>query len=199
MLKVLRDRNYPVEKSDFIDFGEFVEWSKNHDEPTVRKDMTLQYEKISTVKNKNTPSNKIIVMWPIENKLGTNIREILIELESLGVSRAIIIINDSVTNWGKGFINSLRIEKTYIDIYTLAESQFNVMEHILVPDHKVCSNIEKKRVLASYSVKQDEIPQIKLSGPIIRHLGATRGQLIKITRISETQPGHECVTYRIVR
>ena len=190
MLEVLRDRKYPVDEDDFIDHKEFVEQNEGRDEVTIRKEMTLQYEK--------TPSDKIMVIWPNENKLGTNIREIALELDNLEVTRAIIVINDSVTNWGKGFIRRLRVEKTYIDIYTLDESQFNIMGHVLVPKHQVCTPSEKKKILSAYSVKPDKIPQIKMSDPVIRHLGANRGNLIKITRESETQQGWECITYRIV-
>jgi len=42
------------------------------------------------------------------------------------------------------------------------------------------------------------MPEIKFYDPAIKHLGATKGQLVKITRDSETQPGYKSITYRVV-
>ena len=144
MLEVLSDRKYPIECSDFIEYEDFKEWTGNSDESTIREDMTLQYEK--------STDDKIMVIWPNENKLGTNIREIVKKLGEQDVSRAIIVINDSVTNWCKGLIRRLHIEKKYIDVYTLDESQYNLMKHVLVPKHRICSKKEKKSIMSSYSV-----------------------------------------------
>jgi DNA-directed RNA polymerase I, II, and III subunit RPABC1 len=192
ILEVLSDRKYLITKSDFLTLDEFVSrFVNDKDESVTRKNMMKVYEKKSR-------QDKIGIIWPFENKLGTNIRDISLSLEILEIKRAIIIINDSVTPWGVTFIKNLKANKIYIDVYTLAESQFNVTKHFLVPTHIICTKIEKKKFLNSYSTTADKMPQIKQNDPIVRHFGASRGDLIKIIRNSETQLGLTSISYRIV-
>ena len=191
ILEILRDRKYPIKDSDFMEYKDFIKLTENFDdELKFRKDMTLHYEK--------SVNNKIMVIWPEKDKLGTNIRDIVIEIESFDVSRAIIVINDSVTNWGKSLIRHLHSEQKYIDVYTLDETQYNIVNHILVPKHRICSKKEKAKIMLSYSAKPEKIPQIKSVDPMVRHLGAKKGQLLEITRDSDTQSGHKTITWRIV-
>jgi DNA-directed RNA polymerase subunit H (RpoH/RPB5) len=103
-----------------------------------------------------------------------------------------------VTPNTKAIIRNLRSKKIYIDCYTLIETLFNVLEHRLVPTHTVCTPSEKKKIFDKYAIGPDQLPHIKLIDPTIRHLGAMRGNLIKIVRESETQPGYFVISYRLV-
>ena len=192
MLEVLEARRYQEASESHLDYEDFVEWAANDDEATIRGAMTLVMEKNAT------DPMKIMVVWPVELKLGTNVREIISDMEEKGLSRVIVVINHSATHWCKSIIRNLRTKKTYIDVYTLDEAQFNIMKHRLVPEHVICSVAGKKRVMSSYAVNADQLPHIRPSDPTVRHLGAIRGQLIKITRDSETQPGFNSISYRLV-
>jgi DNA-directed RNA polymerase subunit H (RpoH/RPB5) len=191
MLEVLMYRNYPVKDSDFIDYETFLKkiGGVKNDMDEVLGFMTLLY--------KRSPSDKIIVLWPSESSTGT-IKKIHSEMEKENIKRAIIVINGTLSSSAKAEISKFSTEKTYINVYTLVESQFNVMNHYLVPKHTICTEMEKRRLLKSYSVKEEAIPSILLTDPVIRHIGAIKGQLVKITRESETQIGWEGSTYRIV-
>ena len=74
--------------------------------------------------------------------------------------------------------------------------KLDVTKHILVPQHDVCSEEEKKSVLAHYQVQPNQLPRITANDPAIRHLGCKIGDLIKISRVSET--AGTAVFYRIV-
>jgi DNA-directed RNA polymerase subunit H (RpoH/RPB5) len=194
IIEILIDRKYLISKSESIlDLDDFVKkLVDSKDEARTRKNMMLSCEKRNS-------KDKINVIWPIENKLGTNIRDIILFLESVEVKRAIIVINDSVTSWGGNFIKHLKASKIYIDVYTLAESQFNITKHFLVPRHVLCSKLEKMKIINAYNTdKQDKLPQIKQCDPIVRHFGACKGDLFRIIRSSETQGGMDSISYRIV-
>lgn len=193
MLQVLADRKYPVHGDAHLTYDEFVDWVGEDDEETVREAMTLVYEKDSA----KSPE-KIMVVWLIAPKLGTNMRDVYAKMQEEDCTRAIVIVDHSVTHWAKSILRGLKQKKVYVDTYILAESLFNVMEHRLVPKHVICSVAEKKRVMNVYAVGVDELPHIKTTDPVVRHFGASRGQLLKIIRESVTQSGQDAVTYRLV-
>jgi DNA-directed RNA polymerase subunit H len=75
-------------------------------------------------------------------------------------------------------------------------TSFNVTEHVLVPSHELVSAEEKAKILARYGVQPSQLPRINPQDPAIRHLGVKQGDLIKITRKSQT--AGESTFYRIV-
>ena len=98
----------------------------------------------------------------------------------------------------KSKLKNLRKENVYIDVYNIRETQFNMMEHILVPVHVVCSLNEKNLINKVYSLANDQHKHIFTSDPAVRHLGAIEGDLIKITRDSDTLIGYSSIDYRLV-
>jgi len=71
-----------------------------------------------------------------------------------------------------------------------------VADHALVPKHELCSDEEKKSVLTRFKVQPNQLPRITAQDPAVRHLGCKVGDLIKITRQSET--AGEAIFYRII-
>jgi len=79
--------------------------------------------------------------------------------------------------------------------------RFNVLNHALVPEHKVLKEKEKEELLAKYKITPDQLPKIRLSDPCIIAISEKEGpikpgQIIKIIRNSET--AGESVAYRLV-
>jgi DNA-directed RNA polymerase subunit H len=66
------------------------------------------------------------------------------------------------------------------------KSSFVVTEHILVPKHEICSEEEKQQIFVRYKAAPNQLPRITARDPAIRHLSCKVGDLIKITRVSET-------------
>lgn len=76
------------------------------------------------------------------------------------------------------------------------ERTFIVGDHVLVPKHELCTEDEKKAILTKYQAQLFQMPRITAQDPAIRHLGVKVGDLIKITRMSDT--AGEAIFYRIV-
>jgi DNA-directed RNA polymerase subunit H (RpoH/RPB5) len=140
----------------------------------------------------------IMVFWSLTPKIGTNIRVIQKQMENKGCDTAIIVCEKDATPATKSIIQKLLKTDVRIDIYNLDEAQNNIKNHFLVPEHRICSNEEKKRVKKIYSASGSTLPIIKYSDPMIKYLGAKKGQLIHIIRPSETYPDKMVNTWRIV-
>ena len=71
-----------------------------------------------------------------------------------------------------------------------------VSKHVLVAKHDICTEEEKNGLLARYKTAPNQMPRINARDPAIRHLACKVGDLIKITRQSET--AGVAIFYRIV-
>lgn len=71
-----------------------------------------------------------------------------------------------------------------------------VTDHVLVPRHEILSEEEKKRILAQYSATEEQFPFLFSIDPVVREIGAKPGDMVKITRVSDT--AGETTYYRFV-
>jgi DNA-directed RNA polymerase subunit H len=79
--------------------------------------------------------------------------------------------------------------------------KFNVLQHKLVPEHRLLADDEAERVLKALRITKDQLPKIKKADPVIQvlervHGPIGEGRIIKVTRISETAGVSEA--YRLV-
>ncbi len=79
--------------------------------------------------------------------------------------------------------------------------RFNVLQHRLVPEHRLLSEEESTKILAVLRITKDQLPKIKKADPVIKllervHGPIDEGRIIKVTRLSETAGVSEA--YRLV-
>jgi len=74
--------------------------------------------------------------------------------------------------------------------------QPSILEHELVPKHRVLSPEEAEEVLRKYCATPQQLPKILASDPVVRELGAKPGDIIEIVRDSET--AGKAIYYRVV-
>ena len=74
--------------------------------------------------------------------------------------------------------------------------KFEIPDHILVPKHEKISKAKAKELLEEYGVKLNQLPQIFQLDPAIEHMEVEAGDIIKITRKSQT--AGEAIYYRVV-
>jgi DNA-directed RNA polymerase subunit H len=67
---------------------------------------------------------------------------------------------------------------------------FNVMEHQLVPEHRLLSKKETTKVISDLKISKEQLPKIKITDPCIKILSQSEevkeGMVVEITRASET-------------
>ena len=72
----------------------------------------------------------------------------------------------------------------------------DILKHMLVPSHEVLSPGEKKDLLDKLNISKEQLPKIYSSDPVFKHIKAKIGDVIKITR--ESQTAGVTVYYRVV-
>ncbi|MEM2878213.1 MAG: DNA-directed RNA polymerase subunit H [Candidatus Hadarchaeales archaeon] len=74
--------------------------------------------------------------------------------------------------------------------------EIDITGHVLVPKHEVMSKKEVEELLQRYKVTPYQLPMIKASDPAARAVGAKPGDVLKITRKSQT--AGKAIAYRYV-
>ena len=79
--------------------------------------------------------------------------------------------------------------------------RFNVLEHQLVPEHRLLAEEEANRILKALKITRDQLPKIRKSDPVIQVLEKIEGpiqegRIIRVVRVSGTAGVSEA--YRLV-
>jgi DNA-directed RNA polymerase I, II, and III subunit RPABC1 len=111
------------------------------------------------------------------------------------VKHAILIVKDKLTAFAKNAVKALAATGYRMEYFRDSELLIDITEHKLVPKHEVLSEIQKKELLDRYRLKPSQLPRIQVTDPIARYFGLKHGQVVKITRPSETAGRY--ITYRI--
>ncbi len=74
--------------------------------------------------------------------------------------------------------------------------ELGVGRHVLVPKHEILPKKEVDKVLERYKIQLHQLPLIRNTDPAAREIGAKSGDVLKITRISQT--AGEAIIYRYV-
>ena len=75
----------------------------------------------------------------------------------------------------------------FIVIQNIKRLQFNILEHKLVPPHRVMSNKEISDVMLKYNIRErNEFPEISRFDPVAQVIGLRPGNVCEIIRPSKT-------------
>ena len=144
-----------------------------------------------TVEN---PKNKIYIRYYLSARpAAKNIQEMIDDLfiltETLKKNDTLFIIIKDDPN--ETLINELKhiweSEGIFIIVESIKRLQFNILEHILVPPHRVLAESEVMEVMKKYNVvNKTQFPDISRFDPVARVIGLRPGQLCHIIRPSKT-------------
>ena len=117
--------------------------------------------------------------------------------EDATLNLLILVVREKVSQNNMKLINGFIGEtiKT-IQVFDIKELQFNISHHILVPRHEILfDEQEVKDIINRYSLKSKfQLPHILRTDPMSKYLGLKGGDVVKITRVSQT--AGEYITYR---
>lgn len=74
--------------------------------------------------------------------------------------------------------------------------EFDITKHDMVPKHDLLGEKERDEVLKKFGITLRQLPRIVDSDPMVKILNAKIGDVVKITRKSET--AGEAEYYRVV-
>ncbi|MCZ7405366.1 MAG: DNA-directed RNA polymerase subunit H [Candidatus Methanoperedens sp.] len=64
--------------------------------------------------------------------------------------------------------------------------EFNPLEHKMVPNHEILNEEDLNKVLSEYKVDKEQLPKIRISDPSTVSVKAKVGDVVRITRDSQT-------------
>jgi DNA-directed RNA polymerase subunit H (RpoH/RPB5) len=152
---------------------------------------------LETKEEKVTPENekkKIYIRYYLTGKLaGKNIQEMIDDLfiltETLTKKDSLFIIIKDDPN--ETMINELKhiweSEGIFIVIESIKRLQFNILKHVIVPEHRVMTDKEVKDIMVKYNITHtNQLPDISRFDPVARVIGLRPGQVCHIIRPSKT-------------
>ena len=93
-------------------------------------------------------------------------------------------VNDTLTNFVKHIWES---ENIFVILIPLKRLQFNILEHVLVPPHRILDESEKISIKNKYNIIKDaEFPELSRFDPVAQAIGIRPGQVCEISRPSKT-------------
>ena len=109
----------------------------------------------------------------------------------------IIIVKDEPNEpLQKALRNIWKQEGFFITVISLSRLQFNILEHELVPSHRLLTPSEAEEVKKKYNIsKNSEVPDISRFSPVAQIIGLRPGDLCEVKRPSKT--GIYTLFYRI--
>jgi DNA-directed RNA polymerase subunit H (RpoH/RPB5) len=144
--------------------------------------------------NNENPKKKIYIRYylnvrPAAKNIQEMIDDLFILTETLQKTDTLFIIIKDDPN--ETLINELKhiweSEGIFIVIESIKRLQFNILNHSLVPPHRVLLNSEVKDIMKKYNITDVvQIPDISRFDPVARAIGLRPGQVCHIVRPSKT-------------
>ena len=138
--------------------------------------------------------SKLYFKYHLKTKISkTHIQDYIEDLynveETLGEDDNLIIVGKDKPN--DTLINvldmSYKTDKYYVNIYNIHDYLYNILDHVLVPPHRIIDNEEKKEVAKYYNIVNDsQWPEISRFDPVATAIGLKPGDVVEIIRSSPT-------------
>ena len=135
----------------------------------------------------------LIVFFPPETKLNVPSIRIMVDFaKEARSSHFIIVYRDKITTFAKNFIVNYSAEKRVtFESFQIASLQYNILEHELVPPHRILRKEEEKDVMHKFRARRKTFPILMVKDgyggaeevdPVAKFLGLKIGQMVEITR-----------------
>ena len=186
ILDLMKLQGYNVDDYDKFSINEV-----NTMKQTNQLDMLLEKnDEDETTKRKN----KIYIKYYLAKMIRpANIQEMVDDLFNLEV----ILTKDDILfilikeDMNETLINELKHiwekDGIFIVVQNIKRLQFNILEHTLVPKHRVMKNSEIGEIMKKYNISDKrEFPDISRFDPVAQVICLRPGQVCEITRPSKT-------------
>lgn len=195
VLELLSDRGYAV-----LNTAEDLNLSRQDFEAEFESNKYNREMLTLLRQRRDDPSDQVYVFFPEETRgkmVGvTPISDKVQRMERDKVKSSIIVIQLGLTSQARQVVDKLNGgDRVKVEVFVENELLVNITKHILVPKHEVLTDRQKVDLLKRYKLKDSQLPRIQKKDPIARYYGMVLGQVVKITRPSETAGRY--ITYRI--
>ncbi len=187
LLKQLNRQGYNTEEYQDFSVNEINTMKTNNQ-------LDMMIEKRTKISDNEEEVKKIYVKYYLAKSLRPNnleemvddlfnIEEILTKSDTLHV-----VVKDEVNDTLQAQLRHIwERDGIFIIIHPLKRLQYNVLEHILVPTHRVLTNAEKIEIMRKYNImKDEEFPDLQRFDPVAKAIGIRPGEVCEILRPSKT-------------
>lgn len=187
IIDLMRKQDYNVE-----DYANFSVSEVNSMKTNNQLDMLLE-------KNKEDPitkrKNKIYIRYHLGKTIRPNshLQEMIDDLFNL---EQVLTKDDTIFIIVKEEVNETMMQELkhiwekdgiFIVIENIKRLQFNILDHSLVPDHRLISPAETAEVMTKYNIMNvEQFPEISRFDPVARVICLRPGQVCHIVRPSKT-------------
>jgi DNA-directed RNA polymerase subunit H (RpoH/RPB5) len=187
ILELMEKQGYNINDYSNFSISEVNSMKQNN-----QLDMLLETsdDKVSN----ETPKKKIYIRYYLNARpAAKNIQEMIDDLfvltETLQKTDTLFIIIKDEPN--ETLINELKhiweSEGIFIVIESIKRLQYNILKHVLVPEHRVMVESEVKTIMKKYNITDVvQFPDISRFDPVARVIGLRPGQVCHIVRPSKT-------------
>ena len=187
LLQLMKLQGYNVEDYENFSISEISIMSSN-------KQLDIFLEKKSSDEF-TTSSNKIYICYNYYSQFNTkNINDTVKDLyegdePKLGSDDTLLFITKEDPN--ETIVNSLvhiwEMTHKFVTVISIKRLQFNILEHSLVPPHRVLSKEETASVMRKYNIDElSQFPEISRFDPVALVIGIKPNEICEIKRPSKT-------------
>jgi DNA-directed RNA polymerase subunit H (RpoH/RPB5) len=187
ILELMEKQGYNVSEYANFSINEVNSMKQNN-----QLDMLLETGDENVTNEK--PKKKIYIRYyltvrPAPKNIQEMIDDLFVLSETLKKTDTLFIIIKDDPN--ETLINELKhiweSEGIFIVIESIKRLQFNILNHILVPAHRVLVESEVKEIMKKYNITDKvQFPDISRFDPVARIIGLRPGQVCNIIRASKT-------------
>jgi DNA-directed RNA polymerase subunit H (RpoH/RPB5) len=187
ILELMDKQGYNIEDYANFSINEVNSMKQNNQ-------LDILLEKKSDDSGDSKPKRKMYIRFYLTKMIRpANIQEMIDDLfnleEILTKEDTLFIISKDEMN--ETIINELKhiweTDGIFIVIENIKRLQYNILNHVLVPQHIVIDNKEVEEVMKKYNIKNKiEFPDISRFDPVARVIGLRPGDVCKIIRPSKT-------------
>lgn len=196
VLKIARYMGYTISDKHELSLEDFTEKYEGNTLLEMKEDMTMIFNA------EETGLDTLILKWHLQYKLGVSVAETAEYMEENNLKKAIIVADGGVTSatgCNDILLNLKATKGLCISVWRLDESLIFVPEHVLVPQHRICTHKERKAIFKAYGLKdKTDLPNMKKDDIMVRYLNANKGQLIETLEICVSNPNLFIRNYSIV-
>jgi|AntAceMinimDraft_18_1070375.scaffolds.fasta_scaffold02120_10 DNA-directed RNA polymerase subunit H len=180
LLSILKTRGYDV--------------SNYEDQSVSQVHIMLQNDQLDMlVKNPRSDRTAYIKYHLGKTLRGNNIMEFIDDLFTLDsvlkkTDELIVIGRDIANDSMEKNLRQIWSQHQYlITVFGLPSLQFNILNHTLVPSHRILSDNEAQEIKSKYNIMDDtQLPDISRFSPVAQAIGIRPGEICEILRPSKT-------------
>lgn len=200
LLELMKKQNYDIQGYQGFSVNEVNTMKTNNQLDMILEKFTpgakIDYDEkgIEEDETEEEQGDKIYIKYYLGKSLRPgNLQEMIDDLftveEVLRKKDTLLVVvkdevNDTLINTVKHIWES---ENIFIILIPLQRLQYNILEHVLVPEHRVLNEAEKIQVKNRYNIVNDgEFPELSRFDPVAKAIGIRPGQVCEIIRPSKT-------------